>query len=134
MNVLARIEDENPETYQENMAWDEYVSILLQQHGEVRVAHEPRSSEHDRLPLSFYVISENPSVADFLELGERILAWLCPSTMRFRTQETVTPHGVCCNLHWDVRFEDGHSFRIWGTTPDRYSRALSSGTAQGCRV
>lgn len=134
MSIPSKTDDEKSEIQQDNLVLGEIMSIVLHGHGEVRMAAEPSPRERKRLPLSFYLLSEKPSVAAFLELGERILAWLYPSTMRFRNQEITTPHGVRCSLLWDVYLEDGHWFSIWGTTPEQYHDSFSPGRRWGYRV
>jgi hypothetical protein len=129
MTVLSAMQDTAPDIHSDDLLLSEIMSIVLHGHGEVRVAAEPGPREYQRLPPSFYLLSEKPSVRAFLELGDRILAWLHPSTMRFRNQEMTTPHGVRCRLRWDVCLDRGHWFSIWGVTPQQYrSLPLPAGT------
>ena len=127
MSIVSRIEAEIPETHQDNLPWGEYVSIVLQEHGEVRVVTEYSPQRRQRQPASFYLLSDSLSVGAFIELGEHLLAWLRPSTMRFRNRETTTPHGVRCDLLWDICLEDRHWFSIWGVTPEQYRAFQPSG-------
>ena len=121
MSIPYSVEIDKPEAYQGILTWGELMAFVLEGHGEMRGAPRSDSPQRQCVPASFYLLMDTVSVPAFLELGERILAWLCPSTMHLRNQEIATPHGVRSSLSWNVCLGNGHWFSIWGVTPEQYS-------------